>query len=83
MTELRRAAKKRFEAMEAEAVSRIERMGLEAQAELLGQGIDTDAARTFLEASKASMAAFLPSLVVADMEKMMAPTLKRLASVYH
>jgi hypothetical protein len=83
MTELRRAAKKRIEAMEAEAASRIERMSLDAQAELLSQGLDTDAAHAFLEATKADMATFMPSLIVADIEKMIAPTLKRIASGYH
>lgn len=83
MAELRRAAKKRIEAIEAEAVSRIERMSLDAQAELLSQGLDTDAARVFLDAAKADMASFMPSLRVADVEKMIAPTLKRLPSAYH
>lgn len=83
MAELRRAAKKRIEAIEAEAVSRIERLGLDAQAELLSQGLDTDAAHAFLNAAKSDMASFMPSLKVADVEKMIAPTLKRLPSAYH
>lgn len=83
MTELRRAAKKRIEAMEAEAISRIERMSLEAQASLLSQGLDTDAAHAFLEAAKSDMVSFMPSLIVADVEKMIAPTMKRLSSGYH
>ena len=83
MAELRRAAKKRIEAIEAEACSRIERMSLDAQAELLSQGLDTDAARAFLDAAKADMAALMPSLKVVEIEKMIAPTLKRLTSGYH
>lgn len=83
MTELRRAAKKRIEAIEAEACSRIERMSLDAQAELLSQGLDTDAARAFLETAKQDMASLMPSLRVVDVEKMIAPTLKRLTSGYH
>jgi hypothetical protein len=83
MAELRRAAKKRIEAIEAEACSRIERMSLEAQAELLSHGIDTDAARAFLETAKQDMAALMPSLQVVDVERMIAPTLKRLTSGYH
>lgn len=83
MAELRRAAKRRIEAIEAEAGSRIERMSLDAQAELLSQGLDTDAARLFLDAAKADMAALMPSLQIVDIEKMIAPTLKRLASSYN
>jgi len=83
MAELRRAAKARIAAIEADAIGRIERMGLDAQSELLSQGLDTDAAQTFLAAAKTDMAAFMPSLVVADVEKMIAPTLKLLSSGYH
>jgi N-methylhydantoinase A/oxoprolinase/acetone carboxylase beta subunit len=83
MAELRRAAKMRIEAIEAEACVRIERMSLDAQAELLSQGLDTDAAQAFLDATKADMAQFMPSLKVAEVEKMIAPTLKRLPAAYH
>lgn len=83
LAELRRAAKRRIEAMEAEANSKIERMSLDAQAELLSQGLDTDAAHAFLEAAKSDMAALMPSLTVVEIEKMIAPTLKRLAASYH
>ena len=83
LAELRRAAKRRIEAMEAEACSKIERMSLDAQAELLSQGLDTDAAHAFLAAAKNDMAALMPSLTVIEVEKMIAPTLKRLASGYH
>jgi hypothetical protein len=83
MTELRRAAKKRIEAVESEACSRIEQMSLEAQSELLSQGLDTDAALAFLAAAKSDMAAWMPSLQVVDVEKMIAPTLKRLTTGYH
>lgn len=83
MTELRRAAKKRIEAIEAGACSRIERMSLDAQAELLSNGLDTDAARAFLDAAKADMVSLMPSLQVVDVERMIAPTLKRLTSGHH
>ena len=83
MAELRRAAKKRIEAVEAEACSRIERMSLDAQAELLSQGLDTDAARAFLDAAKQDMIALMPSLNVVEVERLMAPTLKRLTAGYH
>lgn len=47
--ELRRVAKKRIEAIEAEAVAKIERLSLAAQTDLLSRGLETDAARTFLQ----------------------------------
>lgn len=83
MAELRRAAKKRVEAIEAEAVGRIERMALDAQAELLAHGLDTDAAVKFLGATQIDMAALMPSLVVMDIERIIAPNLKRLTVGYH
>lgn len=47
-TELRRAAKSRIEALEAEAKSKIERMSLEAQTEVIANGLESAAARAFL-----------------------------------
>jgi hypothetical protein len=83
MTELRGAAKSRIAALEAEAVSRIERMGLEAQSQLLAHGIETEAAYAFLASAQTDMVAMMPSLKVLDIEKMIAPTLKRLTAGYH
>lgn len=73
MAELRRVAKRRIEAIEAEAVGRIERMALEAQTTLIAEGIDTDAARQFLEAASRGMEDFMPSLKYAEVETMMQP----------
>lgn len=83
MAELRRAAKKRIEAVEAEAVTKIEQMTLEAQTAILAQGLDTDAAHTFLQATKDEMARLMPSITVVEVEKMMAPTLRRRAIDYN
>ena len=48
--ELRQAAKSRIAAIEATACSTIERMSLEAQTEIVSQGIESDAAKAFLQA---------------------------------
>ena len=83
LAELRRAAKSRITAIEAQAITRIEQMSMEAQSELLSHGLDTDAAVKFLADAKAEMATLMPSLLVVDVEKMIAPTLKRIANQYH
>lgn len=48
--ELRRAAKARIAALEAEAKAKIEKMSLDAQLALVSSGIESDAARAFIEA---------------------------------
>lgn len=48
--ELRRAAKSRVEAIEKEAITRIERLSLEAQTQVIASGLESDAAKTFLNA---------------------------------
>lgn len=77
MAELRRAAKKRIEAMEAQAVASIERLALEAQTTLLAHGIDTDAAHAFLAKTQEDMATFMPSLAIADVEQMLVSSARR------
>lgn len=83
MAELRRAAKKRIEAIEAKAITEIEKMTLETQTRLLADGLDTDAAHQFLQGAKDEMAQLMPSISVIEVEKMMTPTLRRLSSGYH
>lgn len=46
--ELRRAAKAKIVLIEKEAVTRIERMSLEAQTSIIASGLESDAARAFL-----------------------------------
>jgi hypothetical protein len=48
--ELRRAAKSKLEAIEKEAVSKIEMLSLEAQTEIIAHGLDSEAAKAFLDA---------------------------------
>lgn len=47
--ELRRMAKTRIEAIKREAVTKIERLSLEAQTEVVAHGLESEAARGFLE----------------------------------
>jgi hypothetical protein len=77
MSELRRAAKKRIEAIEAEAITKIERMSLESQTALLANGLDTDVARAFLAEAQNDMANLMPSITAIEVEKMMEPTLRK------
>lgn len=83
MAELRRAAKKRIEAVEAQAITKIESMTLDAQTRLLADGLDTDAAHAFLRDAKTEMAQLMPSINAIEVERMLAPTLKRLGLGYH
>lgn len=48
-SELRRIAKAQIAALEKEALTKIERMSLEAQTEVITHGLESDAARGFLE----------------------------------
>lgn len=68
-TELRRAARSRIEAIEAEAVSRIERESLRAQTEILSHGLESIAARTFLSDLPA-MDSLMPAIKATDIERL-------------
>ena len=59
--ELRRKAKTSAEAMEQRARAEIERLSVEAQTEILSSGLETDAARMFLE-KMPSMDKLMPAL---------------------
>jgi azurin len=48
-TELRRAAKSRIEAIEKEAQAKIESMSLDAQTQIVAHGLESEAAKLFLE----------------------------------
>lgn len=65
--ELRRAAKSRIDAMEKEAVTKIERLSLQAQTEILAQGLDTEAARRFLE-SMPTMDSLMPPVQIGEIQ---------------
>jgi hypothetical protein len=67
--ELRRAAKSRIEAIEKEALSKIEGMSLEAQTQIIAHGLESDAAKAFLE-SMPHIEALMPSLQVAEIQSL-------------
>lgn len=60
-TELRRVAKAQIATLEKEAIAKIERMSLEAQTEVIANGLQSDAARGFLERMP-DIATLMPSL---------------------
>ena len=60
-TELRRAAKSRIEAIETEALSKIEQLSLEAQTQIIAHGLESDAAKMFLDQMPA-LETLMPSL---------------------
>jgi hypothetical protein len=62
--ELRRAAKARIAAATVEAKTKIERMSLDAQTEIVANGIQSDAARAFLNRLPA-LETLVPALDVA------------------
>lgn len=59
--ELRRVAKTKIAAIEAEAVAKIERLSLDAQTDLLAKGLETDGARAFLSDMQ-SVEALMPAI---------------------
>lgn len=68
-TELRRAAKARIDAIEKDALVKIERASLEAQTELMATGIETEAAKLFLEGMK-SVDALMPSIDAQEVKQL-------------
>jgi hypothetical protein len=67
--ELRRAAKSHVEAIEKEAMSKIEGMSLEAQTEIIAHGLESDAAKAFLE-SMPHIETLMPSLQVSEIQNL-------------
>jgi hypothetical protein len=65
--ELRRAAKSKVEAIEKEALSKIEVLSLDAQTEIVAHGLESDAARAFLEKMPA-VEALMPSFDVSEIQ---------------
>lgn len=70
-TELRRAAKSKVEAIEKEALSKIEMLSLEAQTQIIAHGLDSDAAKMFLE-SMPALETLMPSLHVGQIQELVA-----------
>lgn len=64
---MRRAAKAKIAAIEAEAIAKIGNMSLEAQTDLLAKGLETDTARAFLSEVR-SVDALMPAVNVAEVK---------------
>lgn len=66
-SELRRLAKSRIEAMQQEAVVKIEHLSLQAQTEVISNGLESDQAKLFL-ASMAPIETAMPALDVQEVK---------------
>jgi len=67
-TELRQAAKSKIAALEKQAYAKIERMSLEAQTEVIANGLESAAARQFLE-KMPTIEAMMPTLNAVEMKQ--------------
>lgn len=74
--ELRRMAKSRVDAIELEARTRIEKMSLDAQTEVVANGLQSDAAKAFLE-NMPTMDALMPSIDVVEIRALVDQRSKR------
>lgn len=84
-TELRRAAKSKIDALEKEAITKIERMSLEAQTQVIASGLESEAAKTFLNAMP-SMDLLMPPVEIGEIQSLIeAKRAKRRVSLddYH
>lgn len=67
--ELRRAAKSKVEAIEKEAISKIEQLSLQAQTEIIAHGLESDAAKLFLD-SMPALEKLMPSVEVKQIQEL-------------
>lgn len=65
--ELRRAAKSKIEALEKEAITKIERLSLTAQTEIVASGLDSDSAKAFLDAMP-KLEALMPPIEIGEIQ---------------
>lgn len=68
-SELRRMAASRIKAIEAETITKIERLSLQAQTEVIANGLESAAARKFLE-DMPTLESLMPSLTVEAVSKL-------------
>lgn len=68
-SELRRVAKAKIANLEKDAISKIERMSLEAQTEVIANGLQSDAARGFLERMP-DITTLMPTLNAAEIKQL-------------
>lgn len=67
--ELRRAAKSKIDALEKEAVTKIERMSLEAQTQIIASGLESAAAKDFLN-NMPAMDALMPPIEIGEIQSL-------------
>jgi len=67
--ELRRMAKSKIDAIEAEAVTKIERLSLVAQTEVISNGLQSRAAREFLD-KMPSLESLMPQITATEVKKL-------------
>jgi len=65
--ELRRAAKSKIEALEKEAITKIERLSLEAQEQVISAGLESEAAKAFLQ-NMPTMDALMPPIEIGEIQ---------------
>lgn len=68
-SELRRIAKAQIAALEKEAITKIERMSLEAQTEIISNGLESAAAKGFLERMP-DISSLMPALDAAKLKQL-------------
>lgn len=67
--ELRRAAKSKIDAIEKDALAKIERMGLDAQTAIIADGLQSPAAKAFLE-KMPPIEKLMPSINVKEIQQL-------------
>lgn len=67
--ELRRVAKAKIAVLEKEAIAKIERMSLDAQTEVIAHGLESEAARGFLERMP-SLETLMPALNATELKQL-------------
>jgi hypothetical protein len=75
-SELRRMAVSKISAIEAETITKIERLSLTAQTEVLAHGMESDAAKSFLE-NMPALETLMPSLDAAALKTLQDERRKR------
>jgi hypothetical protein len=79
--ELRRMATSRIKSIQAETFTKIERMSLTAQTEVIANGLESDTARQFLD-NMPSLESLMPSLDVAEIKRLQEEKHKERAQVW-
>jgi hypothetical protein len=69
--ELRKVARTRLDAMTKGAQLQIDRAALDVQTYLVSEGLETDAARRFLESGLSTVESLMPPLAVPEIEKLL------------